>query len=51
MTTQESFKKRVRARMVRTGERYTTARQALLAKATGANRTWTSEPEMGDEAA
>ncbi len=50
MTTQESFKRRVRERMVRTGERYTTARQALLARSTTADRRWVSEPEMGDEA-
>lgn len=50
MTTQESFKKRVRARMARTGERYTTARQAMLAKAPAVGRTWASQPEMGDAA-
>lgn len=50
MTTQESFKKRVRARMARTGERYTTARHALLAKAPSVGRPWVSEPEMGDDA-
>lgn len=50
MTTQESFKKRVRERMARTGERYTTARLALLAKATTAGRRWVSEPEMSDDA-
>lgn len=52
MTTQESFKKRVRARMERTGERYTTARQALLARSAEAQaertRTWASEPEMAE---
>lgn len=50
MTTQESFKKRVRARMARTGERYTTARRALQAKAADSTRSWVSDPEMGDEA-
>ncbi|MCW3813937.1 hypothetical protein ONA91_05640 [Micromonospora sp. DR5-3] len=34
MTTQKSFKTRVRARMAKTGESYTTARRQLLAKAT-----------------
>ncbi len=54
MTRQESFKKRVRARMATTGERYTTARKALLAKAGPADepsgRPWVSPPEMGDGA-
>lgn len=50
MTTQESFKKRVRERMARTGERYTTARRALLARRADGGRTWVSEPEMGDDA-
>ncbi|MFE9657164.1 hypothetical protein [Micromonospora sp. NPDC006431] len=34
MTTQKSFKTRVRARMAKTGESYTTAHRQLLAKAT-----------------
>ncbi|MFE9689467.1 hypothetical protein [Micromonospora sp. NPDC005806] len=34
MTSQKSFKSRVRARMGRTGESYTTARRQVLAKAT-----------------
>jgi len=50
MTTQESFKKKVRARMARTGERYTTARQAMLAKTPTVGRTWASQPELGDDA-
>lgn len=50
MTTQESFKKRVRDRMSRTGERYTTARRALLAKTPTVGRVWASQPEMGDDA-
>lgn len=50
MTTQESFKKRVRARMAMTGERYTTARRALLARAAARRRPRVSEPEVGDEA-
>lgn len=53
MTTHESFKKRVRERMARTGERYTTARRALLARSASApagGRTWVSEPEMSEEA-
>lgn len=50
MTTQESFKTRVRARMARTGERYTTARQVLLAKSSDHGRPWRSEPEMSNDA-
>ncbi len=50
MTTQESFKKKVRARMARTGERYTTARQAMLAKTPALGRSWAAQPEMGDDA-
>lgn len=57
MTRQESFKRRVRERMATTGERYTAARRALLAKSVGAAeqddppaRVWVSEPEMSDEA-
>ncbi|GAA1986870.1 hypothetical protein GCM10009718_25400 [Isoptericola halotolerans] len=49
MTTQESFKRRVRERMVRTGERYAAARRHLLsAPATGAGG-WVSEPELSDQ--
>ncbi len=49
MTKNERFKKRVRARMVKTGEKYGAARRALTpASATG--RRWVSEPEMGDDA-
>ncbi|MEU1688457.1 hypothetical protein [Micromonospora sp. NPDC005707] len=36
MTSQRSFKSRVRARMARTGESYTTARRQLLTRATAA---------------
>ena len=52
MTKQESFKRRVRARMAKTGERYLAARRALLEQAANANRrrTWAAEPEVGDEA-
>jgi hypothetical protein len=34
MTKQESFKRRVRVRMEKTGERYAAARRAILATAT-----------------
>ncbi|GGH45407.1 DUF4287 domain-containing protein [Microbacterium album] len=50
MTTQEFFKKRVRARMARTGERYAAARRAMLAKRAPMpdKPGWVSEPEIGD---
>lgn len=51
MTKQESFKRRVRARMEKTGERYGAARRALIAeRPTGRSREWASEPEHGDDA-
>jgi len=55
MTTQESFKRRVRARMTRTGEKYGAARRALLAQAApvappGAARRWVSQPDVADDA-
>ncbi len=51
MTQQESFKRRIRARMAKTGERYLAARRALIEKAGGERRRpWVSEPETSDEA-
>lgn len=56
MTKQESFKRRVRARMATTGERYAAARQALIdaseadKASAGRRRRWHSEPELGDDA-
>jgi len=50
MTTQETFKKRVRARMAKTGERYGAARRQLLERsAAGGGREWSAEPESSDE--
>ncbi|MCB1028758.1 MAG: hypothetical protein KDB24_13465 [Microthrixaceae bacterium] len=54
MTSQETFKKRIRARMAKTGERYGAARRALIVDAdrpTGpaGERVWASEPEHTDE--
>jgi hypothetical protein len=49
MTRQASFKRRVRARMEKTGEKYTAARRALIEKADrAADRQWISEPEHAD---
>ncbi|MEL7155451.1 MAG: hypothetical protein AAFN30_02510 [Actinomycetota bacterium] len=50
MTRQESFKKRIRARMADTGERYLAARQVLLAQAEERRRPWVSAPEVGSDA-
>lgn len=49
MTRQESFKKRIRARMAERGERYTEARTALIAEAANRTRTWVAQPELSDE--
>lgn len=56
MTRQESFKKRIRERMAKTGERYGAARRVLIEKADdpgrddAAARPWIAEPETGDDA-
>ena len=50
MTRQETFKRRIRARMERTGERYTAARRALIDRSDGSGSgTWASEPDTSDE--
>lgn len=49
MTKNETFKRRVRDRMAKTGERYTAARRMLLEQPTAPRRrTWVSEPEHSD---
>ena len=52
MTKQESFKRRIRERMAKTGERYAAARRVLLEQAASQNRrrVWHAEPEMSNEA-
>ncbi|HVR33228.1 MAG TPA: hypothetical protein VMS74_11040 [Acidimicrobiia bacterium] len=50
MTRQESFKRRVRARMVKTGEKYGAARRALIDQSDESGRRWVSQPEMADAA-
>jgi len=50
MTKQESFKKRVRARMAKTGERYNAARRVLLEQAAARPQHWVSEPEVSEDA-
>ncbi|MEN5074712.1 DUF4287 domain-containing protein [Isoptericola cucumis] len=54
MTKHETFKKRVRERMARTGEKYGAARRALLARASsptdGADPGWVSPPDVSDDA-
>ncbi len=50
MTQQESFKRRIRERMERTGERYLVARQVLIERAdSDGTRTWVGEPESSEE--
>lgn len=50
MTKNESFKRRVRDRMAKTGERYSAARAALIDQVPEVRRrTWVSEPEVTDE--
>lgn len=51
MTKQESFKRRIRARMEKTGERYGAARRVLVQRAAGGGqRSWVSAPETSDDA-
>ncbi len=50
MTTNESFKRRIRERMVSTGERYTAARRSLIEQAAPRRRrVWISEPDLSDD--
>lgn len=49
MTRNESFKRRIRARMARTGEKYGAARRALIERAAARGEGgWVSEPEHTD---
>jgi hypothetical protein len=51
MTRQESFKRRIRARMAETGERYNAARRTLIEQSPRREPDdWVSPPEMSDEA-
>ncbi|WP_341953126.1 hypothetical protein [Salinibacterium sp. TMP30] len=52
MTKQESFKRRIRARMTTTGERYAEARRVLTAQSppSTTTRSWAAAPELSDEA-
>ena len=50
MTRQETFKRRIRQRMEKTGERYGAARRVLIEQSTTTEpRPWASEPEMADD--
>jgi len=53
MTTHESFKRRIRERMIKTGERYGAARRALIhhTAPSGRRREWVAEPEHSDDVA
>ncbi|WP_402371628.1 hypothetical protein [Isoptericola rhizosphaerae] len=51
MTSHESFKRRVRERMSRTGERYAAARRSLLPEPPPSGEVgpgWVSRPEVSD---
>jgi uncharacterized protein DUF4287 len=50
MTTQKTFKHRVRARMAKTGESYTAARRQLIAKGDAPETAPAYEPLWSDEA-
>lgn len=50
MTRNESFKRRVRERMQKTGEKYVAARRVLIQQANRRDaRSWVSDPEHSDE--
>lgn len=50
MTRNETFKRRVRARMAKTGEKYGAARRVLIEQsATRDPRGWVSQPQHSDE--
>jgi hypothetical protein len=52
MTSHASFKKPIRERMAKTGERYSAARRVLIEQAAtrnGGARVWVSPPEQPDE--
>ena len=44
MTTQEAFKKRVRTRMAKTGEKYAAARRQLLTPTVSPPSAWAANP-------
>lgn len=45
MTRNESFKRRIRTRMAKTGEKYGAARRVLIQQAISDARSWVSDPE------
>ncbi len=52
MTTNAAFKKRIRERMAKTGERYSAARRVLIEQAATRDsdaRIWVSQPEQPDD--
>lgn len=50
MTRDESFKRRIRTRMAKTGEKYNAARRTLIEQAKNRdNLGWVSQPEHADE--
>lgn len=50
MTRQETFKRRIRERMQKTGERYGAARRVLIERSgKGGQRSWVAQPDMSDD--
>lgn len=49
MTRQEAFKRRIRERMEKTGERYGAARRVLIERSGTGRRSWVAEPETSDD--
>jgi hypothetical protein len=50
MTKQETFKRRIRTRMAKTGERYGAARRAIVTQSgNGRRRHWVAEPEHSED--
>ncbi len=50
MTKQESFKRQIRERMAKTGERYAAARRVLIEQTPDHRRLWVSDPETSEDA-
>ncbi len=50
VTKQESFKRQIRERMSKTGERYAAARRILIEQSPSGDRLWVSEPDISEDA-
>jgi hypothetical protein len=53
MTKQATFKRRIRTRMAKTGEKYSAARRVLIdqsaSSSNGGKRKWVAQPELSDD--